>query len=847
MNRLIQPGWNAAAKPANEKERLAELRQFGVLDTLPTQNFDNITQLLCDLLGTKFALVSLVDADRQWFKSACGIDAKETHRDLAFCAHAILQNEELVVLDALEDERFRENPLVAGEPHIRFYAGYPLTTRKGYKLGTLCAIDTQPREEFTEQERNILKRLASLAMDEIELFYVNNQLIDKTASAAKDLAKLRETEQILQKKTRILELAASMLSLGHWRVDLIENSVFWSEQTFIIHGLETNAPQPNIQDALAFYHPEDCAFVKDTIETAILQKNRFHFIKRLIRADGAERIVESVGEPEVDPYTGKAVGLVGTFQDITEKENNIAKLKQSYKRLYTQQVELEQAKQKAEDATRMKSEFLANMSHEIRTPMNGIVSMTNLLLESNLDNSQRAHAEIVTSSADNLLQLINDILDFSKIEAGKLDLESIGFDLRPLLNEIIQILSIPARDKSIVLTLDCITDIPPHLIGDPGRIRQILYNLINNAIKFTEAGYVTLRISINTIEGNQVMLRFEVEDSGIGIPLDKQGYIFNKFSQADSSTTRQFGGTGLGLAISKELTHMMNGDIGVISTPSVGSTFWFTLQLTKDDAAVSQETETLDERSSHMPAPSEDIRILLVEDNITNQLVAQTLLKKYGYHITLAQNGLEAVNCVKQRSFSLILMDCQMPEMDGYEATHIIRSLELHTQKTRTPIVALTANAMKGDKNKCIAAGMDDYLSKPIKHADLEPMLAKWLHQKNIMPNADVVLDASVFDELKELMGKEFDGIVRHYLDDSLRYMASIIEAEQSGEITQIYHAAHTLKSSSLQMGGVKTALCAAQIEKVARAKSPADYPVLIKALTSALDALHTEIKARLG
>ncbi len=521
---------------------------------------------------------------------------------------------------------------------------------------------------------------------------------------------------------------------------------------------------------------------------------------RAIEGETVNSVLETGGavyESRLVPLRGpqgRTTGLIGIATEITA-------LKKS-------EEDAQRARQAAEAASRAKSEFLANMSHEIRTPLNCIIGMTELTLDTALSSDQCEYLDLVRNSANSLLGIINDILDFSKVEAGKLELDLNRFSLPEVVDGTVKLLAVRARQKGLYLRTEIARETPSSLLGDAGRLRQVLTNLIGNAIKFTEHGGITLRVRPELQTENEAILRFEVSDTGVGIPREKQEVIFEAFEQADGSTTRRYGGTGLGLTISRQMIEMMNGHLGVESEVGRGSTFHFTVRLPRIQDANHQDSlaaQAPAAGAARAPAPGARRRVLLAEDNPANQKLARYMLEKNGYEVHVANNGQEALALLEKASagaFDVALMDIQMPLMTGLEAAAVIRSRET-AAGPRLPIIALTAHALKGDLDRCLAAGMDAYISKPIHREELLRTIDSLCQQTALPRLSPLPLSTStdVLDMAQSLdracgdpcLLRELAGIFLHTYKNLLQE-ARVALAKQDHQ--GIERAVHTLKSS---------------------------------------------------
>ncbi|PZO45618.1 MAG: hypothetical protein DCF17_00780 [Shackletoniella antarctica] len=1232
--------------PPSEDQRLAALLGYDILDTQAEAAFDDLAKLAAYICGTPIALVSLIDQNRQWFKARVGLDTPETSRDVAFCAHAILEPDVFKVPNALADQRFVNNPLVTGAPHIRSYYGVPLVTTAGHALGTLCVLDRFPKD-LTEPQLGALEAIAHQVMSQLELrrslkalaqtmaereqteieyrnlfenaieglyrttpggsylranpmmaqifgydsadqmvaqvtnieqqLYVrpsnrqrfmrqvelkgrisafesqvyrqDGEIIWTSENArlvydaegipggyegsVTDISDRKRTEQRLQAQhaiARILAKAATLegaatkilqaicgsldwatgelwlvnppgsglqclsswcrrqprleefaqltqqlpLSTGigipqrvwgqaapHWISDIPKADycpragstakaglrsafgfpiiyedkvmgviVFFSTQIkFLDRDLEsmlmaagnqvgqfiqrkqaeqalqeserrfrtlsrfapvgiflTNAEgqctyvndrwcqvaQLQPEQALGYgwsaaVHPQDQQRVQAAWHRVVETRAEFALEFRFIGQDfvGQDDTVAWVFGRAMPLLDGdhQLKGFIGTISDITAH-------KQAETKLQNQNLALEQARQVADRANQAKGDFLATMSHEIRTPMNAVIGMTGLLLDMELTPTQQEYIEIIRSSGESLLTIINDILDFSKIESGKLELEQQPFDLGICLEEALDLLAPRATEKELELAYLTGPDVPKILLGDVTRLRQILVNLINNAVKFTERGEVVVTVEARSLEpvslqtaqaqatAPLVELQFAVRDTGIGIPADKRERLFKAFSQVDSSTTRHYGGTGLGLVISHKLSELMGGKMWVESQPGVGSTFYFTLTtsvgpqlevatanalagrqvLIVADSAINrqilmqrtygwhmhpvaaasgaealallQQDKPFDlaildmqmpamdgltlaahiqalpryvhlplimltsmgkpehlspddqnrfvaflnkpiktallytvlaralkeplrlplkqqpEDQSLTPASKQSLRILLAEDHLVNQKLALLMLKRLGYRADTVGNGLEVLQALERQPYDVVLLDVQMPEMDGLEAAR--RICQGWLPPHRPYLVAMTANAMQGDRQKCLDAGMDEYVSKPIRPQELAQVLSQcWplsAASETPLPAsapelASPTLDALVLDELKKTLGDDTGEVVGELIDFYLADTPPLLESMQTAvgqhDFEVLQRLAHGLKSSSASLGALRLSQLCQHLESM--------------------------------
>ena len=531
----------------------------------------------------------------------------------------------------------------------------------------------------------------------------NNQIL----VIAHDMtADVEAQKQVAASELR-LRYALEATQEGIWDWDILSGIVEHNSHWYRMLGYDATDIASTVDSFSELIYTQD--------RDAVFAKIKAHFSGEIARYDSEHRMCCKDGSliwvhdrgcvVEYSP-AGDPLRMVGSFSNINERK--------------LAEQALVRAKQQAEAANRSKSEFLANMSHEIRTPMNGVIGMASLLLSTKLTAEQRDYLETMHASGEALLTVINDILDFSKVESGQMTLENIIFNVRDVIHSTVDLLLLTIKNKGLSFKLTVDDSVPQQLVGDAGRWRQIITNLVGNAIKFTAKGSISIALSAKQLD-SKIQLHTAVNDTGIGIAQDKRDKLFIPFSQVDASTTREFGGTGLGLSISRQLAMLMGGEIGVESETGVGSCFWFTVVMPLAALQVKQEETQIIELSTVQNI----LRILLVEDNIINQKVAIAMLRKLGHHVDAVSHGKEAIQQLALLDYDVVLMDCQMPIMDGFEATRIIRTGG-KTRNAQIPIIALTANVMQEDKDACFASGMNHFISKPIQMNVLSQILSQY-------------------------------------------------------------------------------------------------------------------------
>jgi PAS domain S-box-containing protein len=606
------------------------------------------------------------------------VDGLEIGPAVGSCGSAAFHNETVIVEDIATDYRWADARDFVMSFGLRACWSVPIRDSQRKALGTFAMYHRRPAAP-RPSELHLVEAGAHLAGNAIERLGAEQRLRDNAERMA---------------------LAEKAATFGIWELDLASGNMAISEGLAQLLGVAGGPARLTAEQADTIVYPDDREAVRVAFEQAIASREKYQAEFRVLLPNGSVRWVRSQGRVEL--ADNRPTRVTGALIDITEQRETLLRL--------------ERAREAAESAVKAKSAFLANMSHEIRTPMNGIIGSVTLLVDGGVTDAQQEYVRIIQACGKSLTQLVDDILDLSKIEAGKLTLEQTPFRLDTLITDALAVVAPAAGARGLELRQTVGTNLPEALVGDPQRLRQVVLNLLSNAVKFTEHGHVEIRVAAAGVDADAVQLEFLVRDTGIGIPAAVQQSILEPFSQGDNSTTRRFGGTGLGLAICRRLVDLMGGRLEIESEPGRGSTFRFTapFAVTAASAVSSESSQQLIRASTH------PLRILLAEDNTVNQFVASRLLERMGHDVDIVTDGRQAVTAVERDDYDLVLMDCQMPNMDGYAATRAIRSL----RRGRTlPIVAMTASAMAEERQRCLDAGMDDYLAKPVSVERLYQLL----------------------------------------------------------------------------------------------------------------------------
>lgn len=685
-------------------------------------------------------------------------------------------------------------------------------------------------------------------------------------AVARDVTERKRIEDQLRHERTRLENIIQGTHCGTWEWNVQTGETVFDEMWAGICGYTLSEIEPvSIGTWKCLLHPDDVRVSEDALNRHFSGESPYYQceVRMWHKSDGWVW-VQDRGVVKTRDDRGRPLLMYGTHIDISEQKKAESELININERLKDATIEAQKLAQAAEQASIAKSQFLANMSHEIRTPMNGVIGMAGLLLDTDLTQEQKRYADRIRTSGEILLDLINDILDLSKIEAGKMELEEADFDLLHLLDDVAFQFRMRCEEKGLQWTMDCGEDVPHIVKGDPGRLRQILVNLLGNAVKFTREGSVCLNVESDRVDASgRYQVVFEVRDTGIGIPEDKQRTLFEKFSQADTSTARVFGGSGLGLAISRQLSRMMDGSIAMSSQEGDGSVFRVELPLMVGDSHSENWSGPVSGRKrAHLDRDLNQLfagcgyRVLLVEDNATNQEVASGLLRKMGLDHDFAGSGVQCLEMLSQGGYDLVLLDVQMPGMDGYETVRRIRS---EFEGRRPAVIALTAHAMAGDRETCLAAGMDDYLAKPISGQLLAEALERWLGGKDpesasipntLLSNPAEVPDSLVFDEnamLENLMDdRELAArVAGRFLNDLDGQLQALRDAFSRNDFETVREVAHSLKGGASYLGASRMRQASESLEMSIRegvvdplntmvSKVEAEASLLVEALRAA-------------
>lgn len=742
--------------------RLKALLAYSVIDTPAEEYYDTLNSLVKTICNTPISLITFIDDKRQWYKAKIGIDTNEIPIEETICQYSLQEEDILEISDTLEDERLVNNASVQTENGIRFYAGIPLRSESGYTIGSVCAADFKP-QQLTEVQKQTMRDVAKMVMIHLETKKRNEEM----EGELKDM--LNEKIAISKKQIQIQEK--------------VYNNLFEAiSQSNAIIEFSIDGTILNLNERFA-------EMMGYSVEELIGQKHTLLLTESL--AEGNEFVWEKIaaGEPYAGKFKrrtkdGKVIWLQASYSPVIDFSGEVTKITNISIDVTNDILALNSL----EELSSQKDHFIANISHELRSPIHAILGFTDILIEEETNGQKQKQLKSVKTAGDTLLYLVNGILDLSKIEAGLFQFDLRDFNLSATIENVFSILNGKANQKQLAFNYEIADNVPAVIHGDPHRLEQILINLLDNALKFTTEGTVKLRISAERKETHTAELTFAVSDTGIGIPAEKLESVFGRFTQAEANTTRKYGGTGLGLNICKLLVEKQGGSIDVSSQFGEGTQFTFQIIYTVPEKQTTSETITSVTDYSSLSG-----KVLLCEDNEANRILAQHLFDSTNIQLDMAENGRIGVELFQQKSYDIVLMDIQMPEMDGYQATEYIRN----NLKSNTPIVALTAHSISKEKDKCLAMGMNNYLSKPFKKSELFDLITPWLKtepkkedQTEVAFSLEIIREAS-------LGNTDFENqMLNLFLDQSVESLDKMKLFYAGQDFVSLSKQAHQLKSS---------------------------------------------------